>query len=154
MTQALPDSKAQAVRGHAVEQAAVDWILGYERANGRAPVDRRYERAFAGDIESPPRIIEIKATATSYRGWFLPLEPIQVEHARTDEDFYLYVVENVGQGDPARFTLRIIAGDLLRELAAKAVERRYFEMSWPARLYDSVQPISWSPDVRANDETA
>jgi hypothetical protein len=149
MTDDLIDSKAQALRGHAVEQAAVEWILGYERANGRSPVDRRYKKSFAGDIESPPRIIEIKATATSYRGWFLPLEPVQVEHARTDANFFLYVVENVGQGDPRQFTLRIISGDLLRELAAKAVERRYFEMSWPTKVYDSIAPIGWSPDDSA-----
>jgi len=41
---------------------------------GRTPQDRRYEAAFAADIESPPRIIEVKAVGGSQRGWFLPLE--------------------------------------------------------------------------------
>ena len=124
------------IQGHAVEHAAVAWVMEFERRAGREPVDRRYERAFPGDLESPPRIIEIKASAGSYRGWFLPLEPVQVEHARTDPSFFLYVVENVGQGDPASFTLRILAGDHLRVLMVRATERRYFEVPWPTADYD------------------
>jgi hypothetical protein len=154
MTQAPPDPKGLALRGHAVEHAAVAWILDYEHALGRVPIDRRYEKAFAGDIQSPPRIIEVKATSTTYRGWFIPLESVQLEHARHDPDFYLYVVENVGQGDPKHFTLRIIGGEVLRELAAKAVERRYFEMSWPTKVYDSIVPIRWSSVDGVSDSSS
>jgi hypothetical protein len=125
------------IRGRAVEEAAIAWVLEYERHAGRDPVDRRFVRAFAGDIDSPPRIIEVKATSTSYRGWFLPLEPIQVESGLSDPNFYLYVVENIGQGDPAKFTLRVLAGDQLRHLLARAVERRHFEVPWPTADYDS-----------------
>jgi hypothetical protein len=124
------------VHGRAVEHAAVAWVMEFERRAGREPVDRRYEREFPGDLESPPRIIEIKASAGSYRGWFLPLEPVQLEHARDDPSFFLYVVENVGQGDPANFTLRILSGEHLRALTTRATERRYFEMSWPTADYD------------------
>jgi hypothetical protein len=74
--------------GRAVEHAAVEFVMAFERAAGRAPLDRRFAAAFSGDIESPPRIIEIKATATSYRGWFLPLEPVQFEHAGLTRSFH------------------------------------------------------------------
>ena len=124
------------IKGHAVEDAAIIWVMDFERRAGREPVDRRHERTFPGDLESPPRIIEIKASATSYRGWYLPLAPSQFEHARTDPSFFLYVVENVGLGDPAKFTLRVLAGDRLRMLAARASERRYFEVPWPTADYD------------------
>lgn len=130
------DETFERLAGARVEPAAVAWVMEYERRHGRTPVDRRHTRGFAGDIESPPRIIEIKATATSYRGWFLPMEEVQVEHALTDPSFYVYVVENVGQGNPALFTLRVLAGDQLRALAAKAKRRSYFEVAWPTRDYD------------------
>src|SRR5262245_60789089 len=96
--------------GRAVEDAAVAWVMDFERREGRLPADRRYVREFAADLESmhsdgSRRLIEIKATATSYRGWFLPLEPVQFEHAGSDPEFYIYVVENVGQGDPDQFAL-------------------------------------------------
>jgi hypothetical protein len=103
------------------------------------PVDKRYERSYPGDVESPPRVIEIKSTYSNFRGWFLPLQRVQVEHARMDPDFYIYVVENVGQGDPALFTLRILTGEPLREMAAKASERSYFEVPWPTAHYDATR---------------
>lgn len=132
--------------GVRVEPAAVKWVMAYEQRQGRQPVDRRYEKTFSGDIESPPRIIEIKATATSYRGWFLPLEPVQLEEARANPNFHIYVVENVGQGNAALFTLRILSGDHLKRLAEKVAERRYFEMSWPTKDYDAtpLEPTSES----------
>jgi len=127
--------------------------MAYERAQGREPVDRRYAKGYPGDIESPPRIIEIKATSTSYRGWFLPLAPIQLEHAREDPTFHIYVIENVGQGDPAQFSLRILSGDQLRALAAKATPRTSYEVPWPVADYDETPikagpvPLSASPPV-------
>ena len=131
------DQTFDRLAGAKVEPAAVAWVMDYERRNGRAPVDMRYDRGFPGDLLSPPRVIEIKATATSYRGWFLPLEPIQFEHAKTDDSFYIYVVENVGQGNPANFTLRILEPDHLKRLVERFAERRYFEMSWPTKDYDA-----------------
>ena len=133
------------LKGRAVEQAAVEWVMEYERRQGRAPIDRRYVRDFPGDIESPPRVIEIKSTATSFRGWFLPLEPIQFEHAQADPDFHLYVVENVGQGDPEEFTLRIVVGEQLRDMTKRSAERHYFEVSWPTRNHDAT-PVLTMPD--------
>ena len=41
----------------AIENAAIEWVMGLERAAGRQPRDTRYEGAPA-DIESPSRLIE------------------------------------------------------------------------------------------------
>ena len=142
VTESDPAPSIEAIKGgKAVEAAAVLWVMELERDAGRSPVDRRYERGFPGDLESPPRIIEIKASSGSYRGWFLPLEPIQLEHARTNDDFYIYVVDNIGQGDPAKFQLRILHGEQLRRLVAKAVTRTYHEMPWPTAEYDNAPGI-------------
>ncbi len=130
--------------GTTVEPAAVTWVMEYERRQGRQPVDRRHDRSFAADIESPPRLIEIKATATSYRGWFLPMEPVQVKHAHSDPNFYVYAVENVGQGNPALFTVRILSGDQLRQLVEKAKKREYYEVGWPTKNYDAT-PVESMP---------
>jgi hypothetical protein len=128
----------QALVGNkAVEDAAIAWVMELELAAGRQPVDRRYVREFPGDIESPPRLIEIKASSTSYRGWFLPLETVQVERGRADPDFYVYVVENVRQGHPAKFGLKILHGDPLQALLKRATERHYFEVPWPVAAYDA-----------------
>lgn len=48
-----------------------------------------------------------------------------MNEARTNRDFYLYVVENVRQGDPARFTLRVLGGDRLQRLLGRAKEQHY-----------------------------
>lgn len=121
----------------AVEDAAVAWVIDLERVAGREPVDCRYRKDFAADIASPPRIIEIKASKESYRGWFLPLEPVQVERGRIDPNFYIYVVENVGQGDPAAFTLKVLHGDRLRRLLERAAARTSYEVPWPVADYDT-----------------
>lgn len=43
-----------------VEPAAVAWVIDYERRRGRQPIYRRHDWAFPDDIESPPRVIEVK----------------------------------------------------------------------------------------------
>lgn len=78
-----------------IEDAAVAFVLDLERQAGRTPHDRRYEKAYAADIESLPRVIEVKAVGGSQRGWFLPLEVPQVEAARVNPDFFVYIVDNV-----------------------------------------------------------
>lgn len=65
------------------------------------------------------------------------MEPRQVEEARSNPDFYVYVVENVRQGDSSQFTLRVLAGDRLQHLLARAKEYRYFGVPWPVADYDS-----------------
>jgi hypothetical protein len=103
----------------AIEAAAIEWVMDLERAAGRQPRDSRFTGAPA-DIVSPPRVIEVKAFGKSNRGYDLWLESRQLEEARTNQEFYLYVVENVRQGDPALFALRVLGGDRLQALLASA----------------------------------
>jgi hypothetical protein len=49
----------------------------------------------------------------------------------------VYVVENVSQGDPGQFTLRVLGGDRLRQLLMKAKDQRYYTVPWPVADYDS-----------------
>jgi hypothetical protein len=123
------------VGNKAIEDAAIAWVIQVELAVGRDPRDTRYQGAPA-DIESPPRLIEVKAFGKSTRGEDLLLESRQAEEARSNPDFYVYVVENVRQGDPARFTLRVLGGDHLRRLLARAKEYRSFGVPWPVADYD------------------
>ena len=132
------------LRGRVVEHAAIDWVMAYERAHQRQPVDRRGERAYPGDIESTGRVIEIKSTYSDFRGWYLALQPVQRDAAMDDSSFHVYVVEKIGQGDPALFRLRILAGDQLRQMVTKAVERHYYEVPWPTALYDAT-PVETMP---------
>ena len=100
---------AQLTSNKAKEDAAIAWVMELERAAGRQPRGTRYTGAPA-DIESPPRLIEVKSFGTSNRGYDLLMEVRQVEEAQLNPDYYVYVVENVRQGDPAKFTLRVLGG--------------------------------------------
>jgi Protein NO VEIN, C-terminal len=95
-----PGPVTELVGNKATEDVAIAWVIQVELAAGRHPRDTRYQGAPA-DIESPPRLIEVKAFGKSTRGDDLLLESRQVEQARSNADFYGYVVENVRQGDPA-----------------------------------------------------
>lgn len=121
----------------AIETAAVLWVMELERAGGREPIDRRFEAAFPADIESPPRLIEVKAVGGNQRGWFASLEVAQVEEARRNPNFYLYVADNVAQGNPAEFRLKVFAGEQLARLLLRARERRYVELPIPVAEFDS-----------------
>jgi len=130
---AVPELKGN----HAIENAAIAWVMDLEREAGRQPEDTRYRGAPA-DIQSPPRLIEIKAVGKeSCRGEFLWLEVRQVDEARANTDFYVYVVENVRQGDPQKFRLKVYGGDQLQRLLSKAKERRYYEVPVPVAEYDT-----------------
>ena len=120
----------------AIEDAAITWVMEIERAAGRDPQDTRHSRS-AADIESSGRVIEVKAAGTSSRGYDLWLEPRQVAEAQRNPDFYVYLVENVRQGDPAFFTVKVFGGDRLRRLVARARERHYFEVPVPVAEYDA-----------------
>jgi len=121
----------------AVEGAAIAFVMDLERRAGRSPVDKRYEASYPADIESHPRVIEVKAVGGSQRGWFLWLEVVQVEEARRNPDFYVYVVDNVRQGDPTKFGLKVLGGERLARLIDRAKEKRYFEVPVPVAEYDS-----------------
>ena len=125
------------IRGNkAVENAAIAWVMDLERTVGREPTETR-DRGAPADIASPPRQIEVKAFGTANRGYDLWLEVRQVEEARRNPNFYIYLVENVRQGDPAQFTLKVLGEDRLARLLARAKERRDFTVPWPVGDYDS-----------------
>jgi hypothetical protein len=89
-------------------------------------IDTRFRGAPA-DIESPPRLIEVKACGKpTARGDELLMEVRQVEQARRNPNFYVYVVENVRQGNPAEFALRVLGGPRLQRLLERAKEYRYY----------------------------
>ena len=52
---------AELLTNAAVENAAIEFVVSLERGAGRDPVDVRRTRN-AGDIVSPPRTIEVKAS--------------------------------------------------------------------------------------------
>lgn len=58
--------------------------------------------------------------------------------ARSNPDFFVYVVENVRQGDPAHFTLKVLGGERLKRLLLRAKEQRFFTVPWPVADYDSI----------------
>lgn len=125
------------VGNRAIEDAAIKYVMDLERRAGREPVDRRYEASFAADISSPPRTIEVKAVGKDQRGWFVPIETRQYDAARSDPNFFLYVVDNIRQGDPSAFRLKVFGGDQLRRLLEKAKKREYYEMPIPVAEFDS-----------------
>jgi hypothetical protein len=131
----LTDRPIELTTNVEIEDAAVAWILELERAAGRDPIDVRGTGSPA-DVESPPRLIEIKAFGRSARGQDLWLEPSQVEEADRNPDFYVYVVDNVRQGDRGKFELRVLHGRQLRELLANRREHRYFTVPIPVAKYD------------------
>ena len=118
-----------------IEDAAVGWVIDVEKQAGRMARDTRYSGG-AADISSPPRSIEIKAYGGSARGQELWLEACQFDAARRDADFWLYLVENVRQGDPAQFRLVQIGGEELAGLLRRATERRYYTVPFPVAVYD------------------
>jgi hypothetical protein len=131
---------AQLTSNKAKEDAAIAWVMELERAAGRQPRDTRYAGASA-DIESPPRLIEVKSFGTSNRGYDLLMEVSQVTEALRNPDcYYVYVVENVGQGDPAKFTLRVLGGARLQQLLSRAKEYRAYSVPWPVADYDTCPP--------------
>jgi hypothetical protein len=127
---------AEIIGNNAIESAAIAWVMDLERNAGREPVDTRFAGA-AADIVSPPRVIEVKAFGKSNRGYDLWLETRQLREAVENPNFYLYVVENVRQGDPAEFTLRVLGGERLKVLLRRAKEQHYYTVPWPVAHYDS-----------------
>ena len=100
----------------AIEDAAIRWVIALEQAAGRQAQDVRYTGS-AADVMSPCN--QVKAAGRSCRGNDLSLETRQVEEAEANPYFYIYVVENVRQGDPANFTLRVLGCADLHHLLAR-----------------------------------
>jgi hypothetical protein len=125
------------VGNRAIENAAISYVMELERAAGRRPEDRRSVPTFPGDVFSPPRTIEVKAVGGDQRGWFLPIETRQYDAALSDPEFYVYVVDQIRQGDPSGFRLKVLAGEQLRRLLQRAKRREYYELPVPVGEFDS-----------------
>lgn len=136
----------------AVERAAVEFVIEQERLQGRSARDTRNTGA-AGDVESDGRIIEVKASsqyALRSTGLLYFTAP-QLRHGSENSDYYVYVVENVAQGDRSKFELRILHGEHLHQLFAGAKPNTFYV---PVRAADYARLTrlggseSESPDVK------
>ena len=120
----------------AIESAAIQYVLAYEAAQGRTAIDTRGKGAPA-DVQSDDRVIEVKAYGGSGRGNDLWLEARQVAEAESNPDFWVYVVDNVRQGDAAKFGLRLLGGHLLARLIARKRVQTTYILPFPVGEYDS-----------------
>ncbi|WP_173158355.1 protein NO VEIN domain-containing protein [Phytohabitans suffuscus] len=130
-------TQAPHMSNRAIEDAAVAYLLEWEAARGRPSRDTHNTGA-AADVANAHRTIEVKAYGGLARGQDLWLEPSQYTEGRDNPNFWLYVVENIRQGDPARFRLLEIDGETLRVMLVRAVERRCFTVPWPVATYDEL----------------
>lgn len=128
-----------------IEDAAIAYVLEWKARHGRPSRDTRGTGAPAY-VAGEQRTIEVKAHGGSARGQDLWLEPRQITEARNNPNFWLYIVENIRQGDPAQFRLLRIGGETLRTMLDRAVERRYFTVPWPVALYDQLARDQSQPE--------
>jgi hypothetical protein len=125
------------VRPRQLDDVAIDYVVERERGEGREARDTR--GSGVADLESGDRVIEVKACGTSSRGNDLWLECSRYITAKGEpERFWLYLVENMAQGDPDEFRLIRIGGSRLQELLEHAKERRIWTVPVPVRVYDEV----------------
>jgi hypothetical protein len=68
-------------------------------------------------------VIEVKAFGLSARGNELRLATRQVDEARTNGRFHLYVVDNVRRGNPPAFRLIDLHSDVLAHLPKRPGHR-------------------------------
>jgi hypothetical protein len=108
------------------EDAAVRYVIERERRLGREARDTR-RRPGAPDIESGDRMIELKVVGRWLRTrGVLLFTPGQIRKAEQQADYYVYIVENLDQGDPSKFEVRVLHGDDLRRLCAGAKQQRVY----------------------------
>lgn len=120
-----------------VEDAAIAYVIDYEARRGRTAYDTRHRGAPA-DVQSDDRLIEVKAAGRSARGYDLWLEARQVDEARRNPGFHVYVVDNVRQGDPNLFRIIDLHGDTLARLLERAKEQHYYTVPFPVAVYDGL----------------
>jgi hypothetical protein len=80
-------------------------------------------------VESRGRIIEVKAFgrfAELRTEGTLLFTPPQLLVGAENAAYFVYVVENVAQGDPSKFEIRVLYGDDLRRLFAGAKPQRSY----------------------------
>jgi len=128
----------------AIERAAIDFVIEQEQRRGRTARDTRGHGA--GDLESDGRIIEVKAFGGLWSSGLLYFTPPQLRQGEANANYYVYIVENVAQGDPSQFDLRVLHGDDLRRLFAGAKPHRSYvpvraaDKARLTRLIDELDP--------------
>lgn len=105
-----------------IEDVAIQYVIERERLQGRAAKDMRGRSA--ADVESDGRIIEVKAFSASWRSGVLYFTPPQLREGGQNENYWVYVVDNIAQGDPSKFDLTKLHGEDLRRLFAAAKPHR------------------------------
>lgn len=93
-----------------VEQAAVDFVLDYERRNGGNPRDVSKERR-GFDIESGNKIIEVKGRGTEKPPFveFNQYNFAAMQRAlKEGKEFWLCIVYNINNGNPKLIKLDVI----------------------------------------------
>ncbi|MEV7079689.1 DUF3883 domain-containing protein [Streptomyces sp. NPDC093516] len=123
------------------EHAAIMHVMALERAAGRDPKDVRTS-GLPYDIESPPRMIEVKAFSRSARSEALPLEHRQVEAARANpEQYYLYVVDNLAGADGAEVGVRTLHGETLSAMIERSQPQMTYWPTFRAAEYDQADRL-------------
>ncbi|MFJ4624991.1 DUF3883 domain-containing protein [Streptomyces sp. NPDC088847] len=123
------------------EQAAITHVLALERAAGREPRDVRTS-GLPYDVDSAPRMIEVKAFSRSARSEPLPLEHRQVEAARANPDrFHLYVVDNLAGLDGPEIGVRVLHGEILRAMIERSEPQLTYWPTFRAAEYDDAERL-------------
>ncbi|MEH0544949.1 DUF3883 domain-containing protein [Streptomyces sp. B21-105] len=123
------------------EQAAITHVMALERAAGRDPKDVRTS-GLPYDVESPPRLIEVKAFSRSARSVPLPLEHRQVLAAKANpEHYYLYVVDNLADHDGAEVGVRILHGEVLLAMIERTQPQVTYWPTFKAAEYDQAERL-------------
>lgn len=136
---AVPGSSAaRSGSNRDIEDAAVAFVIAHEQQAGRAARDTRGGGA-AADLVSGDRTIEVKAYGASGRGQDLWLEVRQFDEAKQNPHFWLYIVDNVRQGDAADFGLVCLGAGELNSLLERARRRQYYEVPCPVATYDRLR---------------
>lgn len=123
------------------EQAAITHVLALERAAGREPRDVRTS-GLPYDVDSAPRMIEVKAFSRSARSEPVPLEHRQVVAAQANpERFYLYVVDNLAGLDGAEVGVRVLHGEVLRAMIERSQPQVTYWPTFRAAEYDEAERL-------------
>ncbi|MEK6206938.1 MAG: DUF3883 domain-containing protein [Chloroflexota bacterium] len=121
------DEWEQIIGNPAIEKAAIAYVIECERRHGRTARDARGSGlGGVGDVESDGRIIEVKADGGWWRTGRLYFTPPQLREGEQNPNYYVYIVENVAQGDPSKFELRVLHGEDLQRLFAGAKVHRLY----------------------------
>lgn len=94
------------------------------------------------DVESLPRLIEVKAFSRTARSEALPLEHRQVEAARANpEHYYLYVVDNLASAEEAEVGVRILHGETLLAMIERTRPQITYWPTFRAAEYDQAERL-------------